>query len=778
MRKPRILAWILAISLIAIGWFTFAEDWLVHDTDEWTITVYSPDGSYGIVIQDKNLWATMTWYGSAAPAESYWNFYQWWNNYGFPSDSNATITISSTKVDTSSYWPDNPYSSSTFVIWSGNYHNPNSDWSIEFNDNLRWWSWDDETNWWWLNSDNPITGRKWPCPEWYHIPSIWELDELAVIWYNNKYDDDLSTWYLIEEVSLQQDNTKVSSEFAQDLMIPFTSMRYWDNWEVDTDLIGFLGNFWSSTPYSEWWFTLSLIIHNFKSGILKYAVYADVGNYRSSAISVRCFKDEYVYREVSKTLTLNVMSGENLVSTGISFSDETPTSGQILDAISWLSDEVDLSTWYHFSWYIDDGGVETGFDLDTAIVWGTITSSLSITWRIEPNKYTISFLDENNTEIMSGEFTYDQEATLPANTSTKDGYTFKWWKDEQWNTYDDWATIQNLTAENGMTLEFTPIREENSQPSVSGWSSWWWHGSHTIKPDSQGQENTQNSGNEMWHGSAELENGYSKEMNDAYQFAYQNGITTMDTIQKADMEWWLTRIAMAKMLAYYAINVLWMTPDKSRVNKFGDVTEKLDSEYDNWVNLAYQLWIMWINMRKNMFRPFDLVTRAEFGTALSRMLYWLADWKKLYYETHLKKLTEEKIITNNDPNLRELRWYVMIMLMRTTMTGEDLQHYLQWTGFSDYEDNLTSQEVEHYFTEAYGMWKIYYKIWDLQRLLKYLWFYNWKINNTYDKNTVNAVYDFQVAMWILDSSDTKNPARWYLWPKTRDALNQKRAEFK
>jgi len=235
---------------------------------------------------------------------------------------------------------------------------------------------------------------------------------------------------------------------------------------------------------------------------------------------------------------------------------------------------------------------------------------------------------------------------------------------------------------------------------------------------------------------------------------------------------------MAKMLAYYAINILSMKPDETRINKFRDVTEKLDSEYDNWVDLAYQLWIMWINMPNNRFRPFDLVTRAEFGTALSRMLYKLADGDKVYYSTHLKKLKEEKIINNDNPNLRELRGYVMIMLMRTTMTGENLQHYLQWTWFSDYENNFTSQEVEHYFTEAYGMWKIYYKIWDLQRLLKYLWFYNWKINNTYDKNTVNAVYDFQVAMWILDSSDTKNPARWYLWPETRDALNQKRAEFK
>ena len=71
-------------------------------------------------------------------------------------------------------------------------------------------------------------------------------------------------------------------------------------------------------------------------------------------------------------------------------------------------------------------------------------------------------------------------------------------------------------------------------------------------------------------------------------------------------------------------------------------------------------------MKNNRFRPNDYVTRAEFGTALSRMLYGLADGKKNYYSTHLQKLMEKKIITNDNPNLRELRGYVMIMLMRST----------------------------------------------------------------------------------------------------------------
>ena len=93
------------------------------------------------------------------------------------------------------------------------------------------------------------------------------------------------------------------------------------------------------------------------------------------------------------------------------------------------------------------------------------------------------------------------------------------------------------------------------------------------------------------------------------------------------------------------------------------MSAELDAQYNNGVTLAYQLWIMWIWIEE--FRPFDLVTRAEFVTALSRLLFWLADWEWLYYETHMQKLLDEKIITVADPDMKELRGYVMIMLMRS-----------------------------------------------------------------------------------------------------------------
>ena len=129
---------------------------------------------------------------------------------------------------------------------------------------------------------------------------------------------------------------------------------------------------------------------------------------------------------------------------------------------------------------------------------------------------------------------------------------------------------------------------------------------------------------------------------------------------------------MAKMLSNYAENVLWMNDFNTRRNcTFSDVSSSLDASYDYWVTKACQLWIMWINMPSDKFYPTWWVTRAEFATALSRLLYDTEDGADKYYTTHINKLRKEWIITNTDPKLREKRWFVMLMLMRAGETYDD-----------------------------------------------------------------------------------------------------------
>ena len=66
------------------------------------------------------------------------------------------------------------------------------------------------------------------------------------------------------------------------------------------------------------------------------------------------------------------------------------------------------------------------------------------------------------------------------------------------------------------------------------------------------------------------------------------------------------------------------------------------------------------------FDPNGEVTRAQFGTVLSRALYGNENntTGELYYLNHLNTLKSNNIITNIDPYLKEIRGYVMLMLYR------------------------------------------------------------------------------------------------------------------
>jgi hypothetical protein len=192
------------------------------------------------------------------------------------------------------------------------------------------------------------------------------------------------------------------------------------------------------------------------------------------------------------------------------------------------------------------------------------------------------------------------------------------------------------------------------------WNSYWQYGNSIWNTHT-------NSTNTNWQNSNDiLSNWFTRELNDAYNFAYEYWITTQNSIYNANMYGNLTRIAMAKMLSEYAINVLWYYYDNNQICDFADISYDTSNAYSHWDCKAFALWIMGQNLWNNQFRPFDIVTRAEFATALSRLLYNTPDWYDVYYSTHLSKLYDEWIISNTNPDLHELRWYIMLMLMRAT----------------------------------------------------------------------------------------------------------------
>ena len=162
---------------------------------------------------------------------------------------------------------------------------------------------------------------------------------------------------------------------------------------------------------------------------------------------------------------------------------------------------------------------------------------------------------------------------------------------------------------------------------------------------------------------------FTDEINNAYLYAYNLGITSSPTILGADIEWKLIRSHMAKMMVNYAVKVMWLKPDTTKACVFSDVANETP-ELQGYMKLACQLWIMGINpdgTAKEIFMPNAVVTRAEFGTVLSRVLRWdKYNLWTLYYTNHLQALKDAGIMTNilNPEWTLELRGRVMLMLMR------------------------------------------------------------------------------------------------------------------
>lgn len=164
---------------------------------------------------------------------------------------------------------------------------------------------------------------------------------------------------------------------------------------------------------------------------------------------------------------------------------------------------------------------------------------------------------------------------------------------------------------------------------------------------------------------------YSQELQDAYNWAYSKGVTTMSPIDNANMYGAITRAEMAKMLSVYSTEVLKATPDTSAACTFSDI-DSVKGDLHDYIIESCQLGIMGQGI--TAFRPYDTISRAEFGTALSRVL-WGSTYEggTPYYAKHLDALKTNAIMNQiaNAESTKEIRGYVMLMLMRSETNAVD-----------------------------------------------------------------------------------------------------------
>lgn len=157
---------------------------------------------------------------------------------------------------------------------------------------------------------------------------------------------------------------------------------------------------------------------------------------------------------------------------------------------------------------------------------------------------------------------------------------------------------------------------------------------------------------------------YTQEQRDAYQWAYNYGITTQPTIEAANLDWSLTRQAFAKMIINYLEKAVWIQQTNSKSCTFTD-EDKFTHELKPYAKKTCAYEIMWTNWTN--FNPTNTVNRAQLWTVLSRILWWDEHNTsgKDYYIYHLNALKFNGIMNKIDnPNSYAKRWDVLIMLKR------------------------------------------------------------------------------------------------------------------
>ena len=167
----------------------------------------------------------------------------------------------------------------------------------------------------------------------------------------------------------------------------------------------------------------------------------------------------------------------------------------------------------------------------------------------------------------------------------------------------------------------------------------------------------------------------SQEQKEAYDWAYSKGITTQP-IEKANLNWYITRQALAKMLvkfheARYGETVHISDP---KACNFAD-KDKITEDLKEYVHAACEFEYMWVWTK--YFNPMWNVTRAQFGTTLSRLLYWsnFDGWTP-YYQKHLDYLKKKWIMENiSNPNINEKRGDIMVMLKNA---NDELNNEIEW----------------------------------------------------------------------------------------------------
>lgn len=695
--------------ILNLWWYKLSNNWAAHTiTNNWELTVISwtvdntVHGRWAIV--NNEWWTLVIWNWAIIERSSEaWSSSSnaWWNSW-YTIHNKGTMTVLEWALIQNNW-----KFSSCIVNWYPSWATSST---AETSLTIEWWTikwwvnsvknderWVLVVNWWTIINDGWAGIMNW------HKWTINDVTVNAVYAFSVWKWSDTAYWTL----SISWWNYTASSAiFAE-----WNGTQAWINITINDWT--FIGDFWVNdnkiTYNINWWKYSNKPNWEYLVPEWQYLKQQDDWTYQLADLTIISAIDINVTIPVSGgslttptiTTTGITLSGDiqwfEWDSTTAMESDKTYQSGTgykviipyEVDTGYALTDDVSVSTWTINTW---DKTITVAFDANEVASW-----------------YTVTFKSNGWNEIESQEIAVNGKVEKPEDPK-KSNYTFKWWFSDE-----SLEISYNFDSEVTSNIILYAKWEENKSSSRSSWG--WGGGGGSSKTSTKTDDtkattwdnakvdenniennNEENVNEENKDGEtvatmtdAQAVEKFGQEQIDAYKWALENGITTMKTVESARLDEPLTRAELAKMMVVYIQKVLEKDPIVTGDVTYPDVDESLGDLY-GYIKLAYQYQIMWINADGTpieFFNPYGIVTRWEYATVFSRVLFgdkFNKDGED-FYSKHLEALKAAWILTNTIPTIHEMRGWVMLMMYRSSQNTEAIEKVANTTEAAEEESS-------------------------------------------------------------------------------------------
>lgn len=341
--------------------------------------------------------------------------------------NNIEITVAGSNLN----WPSNW----RYYWWSN--INATNIWE-EYNNNW-WWAEDSEENWYnaWWNEN-----RRWPCPEWWHVPSKWEWYDLSISWC--KLDETCNE-------HLNQVNWNI-----------YAVQRY-------PDWLNFWTTFWLNlNDWGYWTSTPSWTEQAYNFSFDGWTVSSLVPSPRNYRYYVRCFKNP----KTIFSLTFKNKSDETIIWDAIEDIENwtTITEEMIPEQVTWYTNH------YYLTW-------DEWTEIDNVLGY-EITKDTEIYVESVPNEDT-PYKAEHYKENLEWEFEFIETWDYVWTTDTLVTWEyniyewFTWLEIEAKNLSWDWSTvviINYLRKSHNLTIDWNTTETKYwTEIILNEWTREWYH---------------------------------------------------------------------------------------------------------------------------------------------------------------------------------------------------------------------------------------------------------------------------------------------------------------